>query len=81
MEIVIHPRVKKYIVNSGEKQRLIDSLKRLSTDGMGSMDVKILKGKKHEIFRLRVGEHRLEFFIEDGKIWVDEAFRRGRGYR
>lgn len=81
MEIVVHPRVKKYIINSGEKQRLIDALKLLSSDSLDTMDVKILKGKKHEMFRLRVGDHRFEFFIEDEKIWVDEAFRRGRGYR
>ncbi len=81
MEIVVHPRVRKYIINSGEKQRLINALKRLSSDGLDTMDVKILKGKKHEMFRLRVGDHRFEFFIEDEKIWVDEAFRRGRGYR
>jgi len=30
---------------------------------------------------LRVGDHRFEYFIEDGRIWIDEAFRRGRGYR
>lgn len=81
MEIFVHPRVKKYIINSGEKQRLLDALNRLSTEGIDEMDVKKLKGKKHEMYRLRVGDHRFEFFIDERKIWVDEAFRRGRGYR
>jgi mRNA-degrading endonuclease RelE of RelBE toxin-antitoxin system len=81
MELVIHPRVGKYIQNSGEKERIVSALKSLSINGVSSMDVKQLKGKKHDMFRLRVGDHRFEFFIEDNKIWVDEAFRRGRGYR
>ncbi len=84
MEIVIHPRVQKYINNSGEKERLKKHLKKLSEDPYNSrsgVDIKKLKGKKHDMYRLRVGEHRFEYFVEEGKIWVDEAFKRGRGYK
>ncbi|MFW6176226.1 MAG: type II toxin-antitoxin system RelE/ParE family toxin [Thermoplasmatota archaeon] len=84
MEIVIRPRVQKYINNSGEKERLVKHLKKLSEDHYNSrsgVDKKKLKGKKHVMYRLRVGEHRFEYFVEEEKIWVDEAFKRGRGYR
>ena len=40
-----------------------------------------MRGKEHDMFRLRVGDHRFEYFIEDDRIWIDEGFRRGRGYR
>ena len=84
MEVVVHSRVQKYISESGEKERIIEHLKQLIDDPYNSrsgMDIKRLKGKKHDLFRLRVGPHRFEYFVEEGKIWIDEAFRRGRGYR
>ena len=84
MEVVLHPRVRKYIDESGEKERIIKHLKLLIDDPYNSRsraDIKRLKGKKHDMYRLRVGSYRFEYFIEDGKIWIDEAFKRGRGYR
>lgn len=84
MKVVIHPRVQKYIESSGEEDRLIQHLKKLSEDPFRSrsgVDIKKLKGKQHDMYRLRVGEHRFEYFVEEGRVWMDEAFRRGRGYR
>ena len=84
MEIMIHPRVKKYINESGEKRRLIAHLKKLTDDSYhsGSIgDIKKLKGRKHDMYRLRVGDYRFEYFVDDGKVWIDNAFKRGRGYR
>ena len=85
MEVVIHPRVQKYLENhEDEKERLIDHLKKLGDDPYtprSGADIKKLKGKEHEMYRLRVGEHRFEYFIDEGKVWIDEAFKRGRGYR
>jgi len=84
MEIFIHPRVKKYIDESGEKERIIKHLKKLAKDPYNKRsgaDIRVLKGKKHDMYRLRVGEHRFEYFIDEGKVWVDNAFKRGRGYK
>jgi len=84
MKVVIHPRVRKYIYESGERERIIGHLKELASDPFNSrsgMDIKKLQGKKHDMFRLRVGPHRFEYFVEEGNIWIDEAFKRGRGYR
>ncbi len=84
MNVSIHPRVKKYLDDSGEKERLISHLKNLGEDPFNSrsgVDIKKLGGKKHDMYRLKVGIHRFEYFVEDKTVWVDEAFARGRGYR
>ncbi len=103
MDIVVHPRVQKYIEKSGEKERFVQSLKLLSADPYNSrsgvdiknavqsepiplifhlsQEMKKLKGKRHDMYRLRVGPHRFEYIVEDEKIWVDDAFYRERGYR
>lgn len=84
MEILLHPRVQKYLDDSGEKERLLKHIKKLADDPYNSMsgvEKKKLKGKRHDMYRLRVGDHRFEYFIDEGKIWVDDAFYRGRGYR
>ena len=65
---MIHPRVKKFITESGEKERIIKHLKKL-------------KGKKHDMYRLRLGDFRFEYFIDEGKVWIDNAFKREKGYR
>lgn len=83
MQVRVHPRVKKYLDESGEKERLKDGLARLGEDPVTSrsgLDIKKLKGKTHEVYRLRIGEHRFEYFVEDGAVWVQNAFRRERGY-
>ena len=74
MEIMIPPRVQKYLNESGEKERLIKHLKRLVDDPYNSrsgVDIKKLRGKKHDMYRLRVGDHRFEYFVEEEKVWID----------
>ena len=83
MKVQVHPRVKKYLDESGEKDRLKQGLARLGDDPFTSrsgLDIKKLKGRNHEVYRLRIGEHRFEYFVEDGIVWVQNSFRRERGY-
>ena len=83
MDIMIHPRVKKYLDDCADTEELKIHLKRLADDPYTSrsgVDIKKLKGKKHDMYRLRVGDHRFEYFIDEGTIWFDNAFRRGKGY-
>ena len=83
MQVMMHPRVQKYLEDSGAKDRIIKHLEKLADDPYNSrsgVDIRKLKGKKHDMYRLRVGEHRFEYFVDDGKIWIDNAFRRGKGY-
>lgn len=84
MEIRVHPRVKKYLDKSDEKERLKDNIKKLIENPYSSrsgVNIKKLKGKNHDLYRLRVGIHRFEYFVEEGVIWVERAFKREKGYR
>jgi len=81
---MLHPKVKEYIFESGEKEFLLYHIKQLSDDPYNKRaeaDIKKLKGKKHTLYRLRIGIHRFEYFIDNDKIWIDNAFKRERGYR
>jgi len=49
MEIMIHPRVKKFISESGEKEKIIKHLKNLADNPYHSkskVDIKKIEGKK-----------------------------------
>ncbi|MDG6224445.1 MAG: type II toxin-antitoxin system RelE/ParE family toxin [Candidatus Thermoplasmatota archaeon] len=84
MKIAVHPRVVKYINGSGDKERIVEHLKALEDDpftNRSGADIKKLSGKERDMFRLRIGDHRFEYFVDDDTVWIDEAFRRGRGYR
>lgn len=86
MEVRLHPDVRKYLdkLEESDTERCENSLKKLADEPYQSRpkcDIKKLKGKDKEIYRLRIGDHRFEYFIEDNKTWIVEAFRRGRGYR
>lgn len=81
---MIHPRVQKYINESSEKKRLISHLKKIASDPFNSrsgVDIKKLRGNKHDMYRLRVGDHRFEYFVDEDKVWIDNAFKRERGYK
>jgi len=84
MQLMVHPRVRAYLDESGEKQRLVQHLRDLAHDpytARPGVDIRKLKGKKQVMYRLRVGDHRFEYFVDEGKVWVDNAFLLGRGYR
>jgi mRNA-degrading endonuclease RelE of RelBE toxin-antitoxin system len=71
MEVRVHPQVKRYLGDSGEKERLKEGLRKLGVDPFTSRsgaEIKRLKGKFHDLYRLRVGEHRFEYFVEDGVV-------------
>jgi hypothetical protein len=83
MQEKVHPRVKKYLDECGEEERLKEGLARLGEDlftSRSGLDLKKLKGKTHDVHSPRIGEHRFEYFAEDGIVWIQNAFRRERGY-
>ncbi|MFB6245419.1 MAG: type II toxin-antitoxin system RelE/ParE family toxin [Candidatus Nanohaloarchaea archaeon] len=82
----LHPDIRDYLdeLKYSDTDRSENSLKKLGEDPYRSRpkcDIKKLKGKDKEMYRLWIGDHRFEYFVEDNKVWVIEAFRRGRGYR
>jgi mRNA-degrading endonuclease RelE of RelBE toxin-antitoxin system len=84
MEIRVHPSVKKFLEKTDEKEKIKEHLKNLIDDPFHSrsgINIKKLKGKNHDLYRLRVGEYRFEYFVDGDIIWIERAFKRGRGYR
>lgn len=86
MEVRLHPDVKSYLddLEDSDQDRCEDSLKEVGDEPFRSRpkcDIKKLKGRDKTMYRLRVGDHRFEYFVEEDKVWIVEAFRRGRGYR
>lgn len=82
--VSLHPDVVKYLVSIShiERKRCYESLKKLKDDPFTKRpgcDIKRMIGKV-EHFRLRVGDHRFLYIIENGTVLVEEAFRRGKGY-
>jgi len=47
------------------------------------LDIKKLKGLKGkpDLFRLRTGEYRIIYFIQENKIWITEIMKREKGYQ
>ena len=45
--------------------------------------IKKLSGTKgrQDLYRLRIGNYRFIYAVEENTVWVTDAFARGRGYR
>ncbi len=83
--VFLHPDAIKYLdsVEDMEKRRCYDSLKRLEEDPhipRSGCDIKKLRGKKKTAYRLRIGDHRFLYVIKSKEVFVEEAFKRGKGY-
>jgi len=84
MEVRLHPDAMAYLDGIEDEKRCREALERLGQDPYtprSGCDIARLRGSERTMYRLRVGDHRFEYFIEDNCVWVVEAFRRGRGYR
>ncbi|MBI4174655.1 MAG: type II toxin-antitoxin system RelE/ParE family toxin [Candidatus Aenigmarchaeota archaeon] len=84
-EVRLHPRVQEFLDSLSEKERnrcvlILENLKDGPFKSRSGADIKKLKGKLRDLFRLRVGEYRFEYFFEENIVWVTKSFRRGHGY-
>jgi len=86
-EIRLHPDVVKFLVdlNSETRERLKSGIKNLEIDPLKSRshsDIKKLKGtkKREDIYRLRVGDYRVIYTVEENTIFVLEIIHREKGY-
>jgi len=83
--VLLHPGVAKFLDSpvDGERRRCYEALKKLGEDPFQSRagcDIRKMHGRK-VFYRLRVGEHRFLYLVEEGEVLVEEAFKRGRGYQ
>ena len=86
--VKLHPNVVKFLNNLDKdtKIRIISTIRNLENDTVKSRskaDIKILKGTKgrHNLYRLRIGDYRVIYSIEDDTLWVTEIFGREKGYK
>ena len=82
--ILVHPKVHAYValLSKVERTRCHGKLKMLAEDPFtprAGCDIKKLSSRKN-YFRLRVGPHRFLYLVEGNEVFVEEAFRRGKGY-
>ncbi|WP_321429986.1 type II toxin-antitoxin system RelE/ParE family toxin [uncultured Methanolobus sp.] len=80
----VHQHASKFLTSQDTetKSRLIEGLKKLQNDHL-SHDVKKLKGTKgrQDLYRLRIGDYRAIFAIENDIVNVLEITPRGYGYK
>ena len=86
-EIKLHPDAVKFLVNLNPetKERLKSGIKNLEIDPFKSRshaDIKKLKGtkKRDDLYRLRVGDYRVIYAVEENTVLVLEIIPRERGY-
>jgi len=87
-EVLVHTKAQEYYCQQDKKlqKRLKEALKELSKDPHNSRpkaDIKKLAGTKRrqDAYRLRVGNYRIVYSIENKKIYVTIIFHRGKEYQ
>jgi mRNA interferase RelE/StbE len=86
-KIKLHSDAVKFlaVLNLETKERLKSGIKTLEIDPFKSRshaDIKKLKGtkKREDLYRLRVGDYRVIYAVEDNTIFVLEIISREKGY-
>ncbi|ADI74094.1 addiction module toxin, RelE/StbE family [Methanohalobium evestigatum Z-7303] len=87
-DIKLHPGVAKYLksLDSNTKARIKESIETLSDKPYPEnprTDIKKLKGTKgrKSFYRLRVGNYRVIYTIEDETILITDIIHREKGYK
>jgi len=86
-EIKMHPDAVKFLLNldPDTKERIKIGIKSLETSPFRSQSrsgIKKLKGtkKREDLYRLRVGDYRVIYAVEDNTVFVLEIIPREKGY-
>lgn len=84
-EVRLHPKVVKFLDSLQDRERelcrtALNTLKDNPFEPRSGTDIKKLKGRLNTLYRLRIGNYRFEYFVENSIVWVVKAFSRGRGY-
>lgn len=86
-KISLHPDAVKFLrdLNPEMKERLKSGIKSLEQDPFKSRshsDIKKLKGtkKREDLYRLRIGDYRVIYAVEENTIFILEIVPRGKGY-
>ena len=86
-EVRLHREVVKTLsrINPDLRSRIIKALRSLQTNPFQSRsgaDIARLSGtkEKQDLFRLRIGDYRAVYAIEDNVVYVTDLFHRGKEY-
>jgi len=86
-EIKVHPDAVKFLTDLSPetKERLKSGMKNLEIDPFKSRphaDIKKLKGtkKRDDLYRLRVGDYRVIYTVENNIVFILEIIPREKGY-
>ena len=79
--IAISPQAQKYMKSlSKDEARVIkihvNELKQDPYTPRSQCDVIKVKGKRPPLYRLRIGRHRVEYFIEGDTVYISKMFQR-----
>jgi len=82
--VLLHPDVEKYLdsISESERKKCYEKLKKLVENPFvprAGCDIKKMVAR-HPFYRLRVGNHRFLYVVEENEVLIEEAFRRGKGY-
>ncbi len=85
-EIRLHPNAISSLnkLNQSTKERLISKIRVLKDRPKlkrAGADIKKIKDANPEAYRLRVGDYRVIYAVEEDVVWITEIMSRGRGYR
>jgi mRNA interferase RelE/StbE len=80
-KIAISPQAQKYMksLNKDESRLIKSHINELRQDPYtprSQCDILKVKGKMPPLYRLRVGRHRVEYFIEDDTVFISKMFTR-----
>ena len=87
-QVRVHPEAIKFLrkLDQRTRKKIEENLRLLEEDpyrGRPKADIKRLKGIKgrQDLFRLRIGDFRVIYAVEEETVWITDIFRRGEGYK
>lgn len=85
MEIFLHDAARKVLTRLDKKTQdsIKDHLRKLAENPYSrQLDIKKLKGlqNKPDLFRLRIGDYRIIYFLQENAVWITEIMTREKGY-
>lgn len=85
-EIRLHPKAASFLSkrNHATKEQLKSKIKILGNHPKlkrSGTDIKKIRDANPEAYRLRIGDYRVIYVVEDGVVWITEIMHRQKGYR
>jgi mRNA interferase RelE/StbE len=85
-EICIHPNAVNFLnkLSQKTKERLISKMRVLEDRPKlkrAGADIKKIRDVDPEAYRLRIGDYRVIYAVDEDTVWITEIMLRGKGYR